>query len=290
MYNKRSLLLGFSRYLEVMNYDVGSVRYAPVRLETFLDWLTTHCKVRHIDEITTQHVEGFFRDLATGKSKTTHQPLSLGTRRTYLCTINRFARYLRHSVQGNIPVTVRLTGVPSRARVTLSREEIDALYRSTDDSLLGMRDRAMLAICYGCGLRRNEAAGLEVRDIDPARSLVHVRWGKGGKSRYVPMVGRIKSDVVHYLLHARPMLMTQHVHPVFFTGINGRPLSGSAMYERLKKLLHTGRIDKAAGLHSLRHSIATHLLENGMPLSSIARFLGHASLESTQIYTHIRRS
>jgi site-specific recombinase XerD len=287
MYSKEILLVGFSRWLEVMNYDISSLRYAPVRLEEFLDWMIG-AGAGSIEDITAQRVEGFFDYLARRKSKTTGQPLSLATQRNYLCTVNRFARYLRHSGQGNIPVPVRFHNEPARPKVILSREEIDKLYRVTDDSLLGLRDRAMLAIFYGCGLRRNEAAHLEVKDILPDRSLVHVRWGKGRKSRYVPMVGRVKADLLSYLLYARPMLMGSQVHPAFFTGINGRPLGRNALYERLKKLLRKARIDKPVGLHSLRHSIATHLLQNGMPLSSIARFLGHSSLESTQIYTHVR--
>lgn len=287
MYSKEVLLVGFSRWLEVMNYDVSSLRYAPVRLEEFLDWMIA-AGAGSIEDITAQRVEGFFDHLTRRKSKTTGQPLSLATRRNYLCTVNRFARYLRHSDQGNIPVPVRFHNEPAKPKVILNREEIEKLYRVTDDSLLGLRDRAMLAVCYGCGLRRNEAAQLEVKDILPDRSLVHVRWGKGHKSRYVPMVGRVKADLLSYLLYARPMLMGKHIHPAFFTGINGRPLGRNAMYERLKKLLCRARIDKPVGLHSLRHSIATHLLQNGMPLSSIARFLGHSSLESTQIYTHVR--
>jgi len=281
------LLEGFSRWLEVMNYDASSLRYAPVRLEEFLDWMKSS-GVQSIEDITAQRVEGFFEALSTRKSKTTGQPLSLATRRNYLCTVNRFARYLRHSNQGNIPVTVCFRGEAQQPKVILSREEIEKLYRVMDDSLLGLRDRAMLAIFYGCGLRRNEAAQLEVKDIKPGRSLVHVRWAKGHKSRYVPMVGRVKADLLNYLLYARPMLMNRQVHQAFFTGINGRPLGKSALYERLKKLLRKAHIAKPVGLHSLRHSIATHLLENGMPLSSIARFLGHSSLESTQIYTHLR--
>lgn len=287
MYSKEVLLVGFSRWLEVMNYEWTSVRYAPVRLEEFLDWMIA-AGAGSIEDITAQRVEGFFDYLTRRKSKTTGEPLSLATQRNYLRTVNRFARYLRHSGQGNIPVAIHFRNEPVKPKVILSRSEVEKLYQITDDSLLGMRDRAMLAIFYGCGLRRNEAFHLEVKDILPDRSLVHVRRGKGHKSRYVPMVGKVKADLLNYLLYARPMLIGKQVHPMFFTGINGKPLGKTALYERLKKLLRKARIDKPVGLHSLRHSIATHLLQNGMALSAIARFLGHSSLESTQIYTHIR--
>lgn len=287
MYSKQILVKGFSRWLELMNYEWSTLRYAPVRLQEFINWMAAD-GVETIEDITAGRVESFFSYLSQRKSKTTGQPLSLATQRNYLCTINRFARYLRHSGQGNIPVTIQFKNEAPKPKMILTKAEIERLYQITNDSLMGMRDRAMLAVFYGCGVRRNEALQLEVKDILPDRNLVHVRWGKGNKSRYVPMVGRVKADLLQYLLYARPMLLSREVHQSFFVGINGKPLKKNALYERLKKLLRQAKIDKPIGLHSLRHSIATHLLHNGMKLSVIARFLGHSSLESTQIYTHIQ--
>ena len=121
----------------------------------------------------------------------------------------------------------------------------------------------------------------------PDKNLLYIRKAKGGKQRYVPMVGQVKKDIISYLETTRPMLMDKQLHEVFFIGITGKPFSGSGLYERVRKLVEQVGIEKKIGLHTLRHSIATHLLASGMKLSEIAKFLGHSSLESTQIYTHI---
>ena len=139
-------------------------------------------------------------------------------------------------------------------------------------------------------MRRNEGAKLEIRDILPDRSVIYVRHGKGYKQRYVPMVGKVRVEILEYVQVGRPMLLSGEVHERFFVSRSGKALSARGLYVRFKKLLAIAGIEKAAGLHALRHSIATHLLVNGMRLSEIGRFLGHSSLESTQIYTHISES
>jgi len=111
--------------------------------------------------------------------------------------------------------------------------------------------------------------------------------GKGGKSRYVPMVGKVKADMINYIQNARLMLMNKQVHDRLIVGIKGKGLSGQGMYDVLKRLRKRANLNKQFGLHTLRHTIATHLLAQGMSLEQIAKFLGHSSLESTQIYTHI---
>jgi len=146
----------------------------------------------------------------------------------------------------------------------------------------------MLAVFYGCGVRRNEAVNIEIKDILPDRNLLYIRKGKGHKERYVPMVGQVRNDIITYLTTARPMMRSRVAREEFFIGIRGKALGGAGLYDRLKKLVVRAGIEKDAGLHTLRHSIATHLHKNGMKLSEIAKFLGHSSLESTQIYTHLK--
>ena len=183
---------------------------------------------------------------------------------------------------------VQLKGRVNHKTVVFSKEEIARIYRVTDDGLLGIRDRAMLAVFYGCGARRNEGVQLEIRDILPDKNLLYIRKGKGYKERYIPMIGKVKKDILDYVVSARPMLLGNQVSEILFIGITGNPVGAQTLYERFRKLLRKARIEKSAGLHSLRHSIATHLLISGMKLSQIAKFLGHSSLESTQIYTHLR--
>ena len=145
----------------------------------------------------------------------------------------------------------------------------------------------MLGVYYGCGLRRNEGLELDITDIDLNRGLVHVRKGKGSKERFVPIGESVKQDFKDWL-SVRGEYQKHPTEQAFLLSPRGNRISGNALMERLKRLVETAGINKDIGLHSLRHSIATHLLNEGMSLENVSRFLGHGSLENTQIYTHLK--
>ena len=185
----------------------------------------------------------------------------------------------------------------------LTQEEIKLLYKITSlpyepkkndkgivyHEAMQLRDRAMLSIFYGCALRRNEAYCLEINDIVFEKSVLHVRKGKGYKERMVPITKQSLEHLQNYLYDARPYFCNDK-NEAFFVTHYGKRLGGTMMLRRLQQLIQlTGNAtlqNKDIHLHTLRHSIATHLLQNGMKLERIKEFLGHSSLESTQIYTH----
>jgi integrase/recombinase XerD len=286
-YSKRKFKEGFKRWLEMLNYVQPSIDYDPKRLGEFLDWMEANGATQ-IEQITGSKVKEYFEFLSERKSKRTGEVLSVASLRSHLTTVNRFVRYLQHIEEGNIEVSIQLKGKAKKEIVVLTKVEIEQLYEVTDDSLLGIRDRALLSVFYGCGVRRNEAQYIEIKDILPDRNLLYIRKGKGYKERYVPIVGKVKKDLLNYINTARPMMLGSKMNQSLFIKLNGDPLASSGMYSRIKKLIKKAGIKKKAGLHTLRHSIATHLLNNGMKLSEIAKFLGHSSLESTQIYTHLK--
>lgn len=182
----------------------------------------------------------------------------------------------------------------------LTEEEIKLLFEATyqtgshnyleKQEIFQSRDRAMLAVFYGCGLRRNEGVQLNLSDINFDRSILHVRKGKNYKERLVPISKTSLKHLQEYIYDQRPKLSQSKLDALFLSQ-RGFRMHGQTMLIRLKKLQYlTGDLDlssKEIGLHTLRHSIATHLLTAGMKLDSISRFLGHSSLESTQIYTHL---
>jgi integrase/recombinase XerD len=155
---------------------------------------------------------------------------------------------------------------------------------------LQLRDRAMLAVYYGCGLRNGEGVNLDVDDVHFDQQLLHVRKGKNYKERLVPLSSHTIEHLQNYLYDARPFLLLNKTDALFLSN-SGKRLSGQMMLLRLKVLIQlTGNTElqhKDIHVHTLRHSIATHLLQNGMSLEKIKEFLGHTSLESTQIYTHL---
>jgi integrase/recombinase XerD len=149
----------------------------------------------------------------------------------------------------------------------------------------------MLVVYYSCGLRRNEGVQLTIDDVNLDTKLLHVRKGKNYKERYVPFNKANARYLQDYIHEYRPQLIKTKKESRLFINTTGKPLSGGTLYTRLK-LLQQQSSDatlqqKNIGLHTLRHSIATHLLQNGMPLEKIARFLGHASLDTTQLYTQL---
>jgi integrase/recombinase XerD len=285
MINKGRYIEGFSTWLQVLNYTQTSVINYPLVIEKLLNYMTEN-EVTNIEEITGERVKLFFEYIGTIQTRT-GQPYKVGTLRTYLTAVRIFARYMRETEYKQIEVPVKYKGKSEYTPTILTISEVTQLYDSLEDSLLGMRDRAMLAVYYGCGARRNEGANLMVKDILPDKNLLYIRKGKNYKERYIPIIGQVKKDIIQYLTIARPMLLNKKVHEYFFCGKSGNPLGSQMMLERIIKLMGNTTIDKKIGVHALRHSIATHLLQQGMKLTEIAKFLGHTTLESTQIYTHI---
>lgn len=281
----RRLTQAYAGWLRLLNFEPSTVRQAPVKLQEFLAWSES----RHITEIagiTRQSITGYFGYLLQRQNQTKGGRLSKNTLRAHLSNLRRFARYLRETGQGNFEVDIQVSGHPYHIKETFTKAEINALYEATGDDILGIRDRAMLGVYYGCGLRRSEGLALDVRDVLFDRDLLYVRKGKNHRERYVPMTGGVRDSLKEYTEQARPILLKHPTQALFISG-KGNRIIGNAMIDRLHQLKEKAGIDKEAGLHSLRHSIATHLLQSGMGLDKIKQFLGHSSLESTQIYTHI---
>jgi integrase/recombinase XerD len=197
--------------------------------------------------------------------------------------IRKFSRYLADSGQESFSETIELKG-DTAERSILTPGEISQLYAAAGDDLLGLRDKAMLALYYGCGLRKEEGIALNVSDILLEKDLVLVRKGKGYKARFVPLTGKNKETIETYLNYARPYLHADK-EVAFLVGVTGKRFKNPQ--GRLETLRQRTTIKEPFGPHTLRHSIATHLIESGMPLEQVKDFLGHASLESTQIYTHV---
>ena len=256
-------------------------------LAEFLEYLEVQ-NCNHPHEIQESHLKNYLNLLHERPCKTKAGAISLNYIRKHLQVIKKFSRYLTESGQESFAVKLRIKGKSTNIKSILSRAEITRLYDAVKDDALGMRDKAMLALYYGCGLRKNEGVNVDMRDILLEKDLVYVRKGKGHRERYVPLAGGNKTDLENYIQYARPYLVTGKKDDALLLNINGKRLSGATAYERLQKLRTEARLKKAIGLHTLRHSIASHLLHSGMKLEQIQRFLGHSSLESTQIYTHLK--
>jgi integrase/recombinase XerD len=171
----------------------------------------------------------------------------------------------------------------------LSPDEVTALLAApSQDDAMYYRDRAMLELAYGAGLRVSEWTSVTIRDVHLDERLVRVR-GKGSKERLVPFGRSAAAAIAIYLRELRPRLERGSGKGVLFLNARGEPLSRMGAWTILRK--HVGRagIDKTVTPHTLRHSFATHLLEGGADLRAVQEMLGHADVSTTQVYTHVDR-
>jgi len=280
------LIHGFEGWMRTLGYAPSTV-YGSVRFtEEFLGFLEKQ-QIERLDGIGQENIEDYVLYLQQRQNHIRNGALSLNTITININAVRRFARYLRETGKYSLEVTVNIPKAQCKPeRMILSIKEIKSLYRATDESPLGLRDRAMLGIYYGCGLRRSEGVALELQHVDMQRDMLFVRRGKGYSERYVPFSESIKRDFAAWLA-VRGQLIANPLEKAFLIGVTGKPLQGPAIMDRVKRLSTLARLDPSTGLHTLRHSIATHLLKGGMSLENVSRFLGHRSLETTQIYTHL---
>jgi integrase/recombinase XerD len=156
------------------------------------------------------------------------------------------------------------------------------------DEPFAFRDRAMLEIAYGAGLRVSEWITMSVRDVLMGDHLVRV-FGKGSKERLVPIGRKAIGAVAIYLRELRPKLEKGQGKGILFLNARGQPLSRMGAWKILRKYVEIAGIDKPVSPHTLRHSFATHLLEGGADLRAVQEMLGHSDISTTQVYTHVDR-
>lgn len=171
----------------------------------------------------------------------------------------------------------------------LSVDEVTRLLAAPGlDERLAFRDRAMLELAYGAGLRVSEWIGMSVKDVMLEDSLVRV-LGKGNKERLVPIGRSAIGAVAVYLRELRPVLERGSGKGILFLNGRGAPLSRMGAWKLVRKYVGMAGIEKPVSPHTLRHSFATHLLEGGADLRAVQEMLGHADIATTQIYTHVDR-
>jgi integrase/recombinase XerD len=289
--NYQRLSRAYGEWLKALNYESTNAKVDTARIRSFLTWADLH-ELKDIEQITATDIRTYYEELTRQISPRTGKGLSIHTLKSHVKGLKRFSRYLLETNQAHLEIDIRIKNpkIPAEHKEVFTSDEIKKLYAACDDTALGMRDRAMLSVYYGCGLRRTEGVMLELPDVQFRRGILHVRKGKNYKERYVPMTGSVISDLMEYMMISRPKLAGRSTNKHFFIGRCGEPLEAVSMHKRLERLKRLAEIEKTGSLHALRHSIATHLLQRGMNLEQIARLLGHSCLESTQIYTHIAQS
>jgi integrase/recombinase XerD len=300
-YHYQRILQGFKEWLELLNYAESSVQSLCNQTKALLGYLENE-NTDHITKLKPEHLERFYHIQQCRISKSTGTLLSNSTLNGYINNFHLLSRYLRETQQAFVEVDIPLEERQTPEKEALCINEIKLLYKATSEDWKGLGQRAILGIYYGCGLRSNEGLQLNISDVLLEQRMLYVRKGKFSKERYVPFTERIYKDLTNYLKHCRPQLLKvpspseraegeAEEEQAFLIGNTGKRMCYNTLLKQLKTIQGNSTDEalksKRIGLHHLRHSIATHLLQKGMDLEDIAYFLGHASLSSTQVYTHI---
>jgi len=294
----KHLLQSFKEWLSILGYAKSTVYGLPNQLQEFFFYLEAN-NINRIDQITTQTVTNYYKQLEIRANETRDGALSKSYLNKHQQALKRFNEYLKQHNSKGFNIHLKPESNPTEERINiLTQSEVKKLFKACEYSHelehFRLRDKAILTIFYSCGIRRNEGVHLDLTDVMFNKELIYVRKGKNYKERFVPINKRNLLILEDYIYEGRPHFSKGSKTEALFLSRLGNRLTGMSLANRLTAIIRATEdydiIDKDVTLHSLRHAIATHLLQLGMPLESIKTFLGHTSLESTQIYVHLLKN
>ncbi len=256
-------------------------------IERFLTYLRDN-NISSFESVTKEHIADYITQLRSGNL--TGSKLSNASYARNLSSLKSFYRYLnRQEGIENNPVILFHSGTTKRKLPEyLTFEQMETLLNSFDLSNdVDIRDRCMLEVIYACGLRVSECAGLKMMDVNIKERYLSV-LGKENKERMVPFYPRCAQLLKYYIQNARPTFMkNKEEHGFVFVNQKGKPISSRSIQNICEKAGVRSGIDVHVHPHMIRHSFATHLLDNGADLRIVQELLGHENLQTTQIYTHV---
>ncbi len=272
----------FVTYLaNVKNLSPNTVRAYETDLAAYVAW----CRREAVSPLHVEHrqVRSWVAELAAAGYATT-------TQNRHLSAVRTLYRWLvsRGVTQEDAVAAVASPKLGRRLPKTMGDEDVRALLEACDADAAGLRDAAMVELLYATGARISEASGLDVADLDLAQRQVRL-FGKGSKERIVPIYERCAQSLKTYLGQGRPELAAngKKVTDALFLSTRGNRMSADALRVRFEKLVNLAGLDPGLTPHAMRHTFATELLDGGADLRSVQELLGHESLSTTQIYTHL---
>ncbi len=288
------LLLWKDRYTEHMKLRGLSPRTVATyagELKPFFRFLDEY-GVENLARLGREHLEEYRTRLYYEKFR--GKCLSLAAQKVRLQALKRFARFLAAERFHLLDVgqAVDLPAAPrTLPRVILTENETLRLLEAPDTSTpLGLRDRAILEVLYGTGLRNAELGELHLEHLDFARHVLRVACGKGARARMVPLGEEAEVWLEEYLARARPRLLRDPDEPRVFLSMRGRVFYRTELAQMVTRWARRAGLDKHVTAHTLRHSCATHMLRRGAGLRQLQVLLGHSSAETTQRYTRVELS
>lgn len=284
---KEIIVKDFKSHLERLGYGSGTIKMLPMLLNDFLSFTAKEIhdgSGELVESIEPGNIITFYEYLKERPHKRKPGGLSEVYIHHHIYTLKVFFNWQleKGALQANPISALEFPRPKSKQREILTVDEIKEIYGLTEN----LREKAILGVYYGCGLRRSEGVDLDLKDIHFRTNLLYVREGKNNKRRAVPISEKVKQDLYHYATNER---FARKGETAFLCNVQGGRMSSGNLNKSVRLMVERAGIQKEITLHCLRHSIATHLLESGLSIESVRDFLGHKFLESTQIYTRINK-
>ena len=280
----------YKNHLDTLGLSPKTTQARYLFLKEFFSWLEK-LQIYQLQEVTTVEIVQYYDYLLQRKSTRTGHNIKQKSTYDHMRNLQQYLGYLLET--GKIKISpashLKFNHPNEKAeRIIFTQSEIKELYKASN-----YQESAILNLAYGCGLRVGELSLINKEDIRWNENLVIVQKGKNNKRRIIPITDQIVSALENYINSQE-----ETINKAVFLNIKGRRMQEWTFNKMLKELIEKTNFGQRfttaernkIGIHSLRHSIATHLLENGMKLEQVQRFLGHSHIESTEIYTHINQN
>jgi integrase/recombinase XerD len=280
----QNLLKEYEYYLKITKgLSSNTISSYKTDLKDYVLFIENNYYIKDPSDITKQHIRNYI-----GRLKRKDNTSSSISRK--VSAIRSFHKFLLNEklVDSNVSLGVSLPKKEQKLPVILSVEEVDALMIAADgDEPLELRNKAMLELLYGSGLRVSELLDVRLQDLHLNMGFINV-VGKGNKERIVP-IGELGQQAIKRYIDKGRTELKKVPGDILFVNSRGSKISRVGFYKMIKKLAIKAGIMKDISPHTLRHSFASHLLENGVDLRSVQELLGHEDISTTQIYTHVSK-
>lgn len=282
--------INYKNHLDILGLNPQTTQARYLYLKEFFSWLEIS-KIYQIQEVRTVEIANYYNYLLQRKSTRTGQNIKQKSIHDHMRNLQQYLGYLLDlgKIKTSPASHLKFKNPAEKVeRIIFTQNEIQELYKASNE-----QEKAILNIAYGCGLRVGELSLINKEDIRFTENLLIVQKGKNSKRRVIPITNQIVSELECYINS-----QTESVNKAIFLNIKGRRMQEWTFNKILKELISKTKFGQRfsteemnkIGIHSLRHSIATHLLENGMKIEQVQTFLGHSHIESTEIYTHISQN
>ncbi len=280
----KQLLKEYEYYLKVTkNLSVHTISSYTSDLKDYINYIEKNYQLKDPNDIQKAYIKNYMAALKRRDTKSTSVARKLSA-------IRSFHKFLLSEklVSENIGTQIRQVKKESKLPTVLSLEEIEQMLSLLDgDNPLSVRNKAIVELLYGSGLRVSELINLRLGDLHINRRFINI-IGKGNKERIIPLGDESAIALKEYLEKSRSVLK-KDLGDIVFVNVRGSQISRIGVYKMLKQLASEANITKTVSPHTLRHSFASHLLENGVDLRMVQELLGHEDVSTTQIYTHIHK-